>query len=150
MAERDPRVLRDYVLSQATGLTSPIVNPAVEANNFELRPALIYFVEQNQFGEGPTENPRLHLLNFLAKCDTIKLNRITPNAIRLTLFLFSLKNRASDWLQNEEPSSITTWEALSKAFLSKYFPLGKTTKLRAEITSFAQRDDKSLYEAWEI
>jgi len=44
MAERDPRVLRDYVLPQATGLTSPIVNPAIEANNFELRAALISFV----------------------------------------------------------------------------------------------------------
>jgi len=46
MAERVPRVLRDYVLPQATGLTSPIVNPAIEVNNFELRPALISFVEQ--------------------------------------------------------------------------------------------------------
>jgi len=38
---------------------------------------------------------------------------------------------------------------LSKAFLSKYFPLGKTTKLRTKITSFVQRDGESLYEAWE-
>jgi len=45
MAERDPRVLRDYILPQAIGLTSPIVNPAIEANNFELRPTLISFIE---------------------------------------------------------------------------------------------------------
>jgi len=38
---------------------------------------------------------------------------------------------------------------LTKAFLSKYFPPGKTAKLRAKITSFAQRDRESLYEAWE-
>jgi len=38
---------------------------------------------------------------------------------------------------------------LAKAFLSKYFPPGKTAKLRAEITSFAQWDGESLYEAWE-
>ena len=147
MTERDPRVLQDYVLPQATGLTFPIVNPVVEANNFELQPALISFVEQNQFGGRPIENPHLHLCNFLAKCDTIKLNGVSADAIRLRLFPFSLKDRASDWLLNEEPNSITTWEALLKAFLSKYFPPGKTAKLRAEITSFTQRNDESLCEA---
>jgi len=149
MAEGDPRALRDYVLTQATCLTSPIVNPAVEANHFELRPALISFVEQNQFGGRPSENPHLHLRNFLAKCDTIKLNQVSADAIRLRLFPFSLKDRASDWLLNEEPNSITTWEALSKAFPSKCFPPGMIAKLRVKITSFTQRDDESLYEAWE-
>ena len=47
-----------------------------------------------------------------------------------------MRDRASDWLQNEELNSFTTWEALSKAFLSKYFQLGKTVKLRTDITSF--------------
>ena len=127
----------------------PIVNLTVEANNFELRPALISFVEQNQFSGCPTENPHLHLHNFLAKCDMIKLNGVSADAIRLRLFPFSLKDKANDWLLNEEPNSITTWEVLSKAFLSKYFSPGKTAKLRAEITSFTQRDNESLYEAWE-
>ena len=45
MAEAQ-RVLRDYVLPQASGITSSIISPAVEANNFELSPALISFVER--------------------------------------------------------------------------------------------------------
>ena len=137
MAERNPRVLPDYVLPQATGLTSSIVNPAVEVNNFELRPAPVSFMEKDQFSGQPTENPHLHLRNFLAKCDMIKLNGVSVGAIRLRLFPFSLTDRASDWLLNEEPNSFTTWEALSTAFLSKYFPSGKSAKLRAEITSFS-------------
>ena len=97
-------MLRDYVLLQATGLISPIVNPAVKANNFELRLTLISFVEQNQFGGRPIENPHLQLCNFLAKCDTIKLNGASTDTIRLRRFPFSLKDRAkaSDWLLNEE------------------------------------------------
>ena len=63
-------MLRDYVLPQATGIASSIVNPAVEANNFELRPALVSFVEKDQFSGRPMENPHIHLRNFLAKCDT--------------------------------------------------------------------------------
>ena len=68
----------------------------------------------------------------------IKLNGVSANAIRLRLFPFSLKDRANDRLLNEEPNSFTTWEALSKAFLSKYFSPGKPAKLKVEITSFAQ------------
>jgi len=148
MAE-DNRVLRDYALPQASGITSFIVSPAVKANNFELSPALISFVEREQFTRHPSENPNVHIRKFLAKCDTIKINGVSSDAIRLRLFPFSLRDSASDWLQNEEPNSFTTWKMLSKAFLSKYFPPSKTAKLRAEITSFIQRDGESLYEAWE-
>ena len=148
MAE-DHRVLRDYALPRASGITSSIVSPAVEANNFKLSPALISFVEWEQFTGHPSENHNTHLRKFLAKCDTIKINGSSSDAIRLQLFPFSLMDRTSDWLQNEEPNSFTTWEMLSKAFLSKYFPPSKTAKMRAEITSFIQRDGESLYEAWE-
>jgi len=149
MAERDPRVLRDYIIPQATNIASSIVNLAIEANNFELRPALVSFVEKDQFGGCPMENPHIYLRNFLAKCDTINLNGVSDHAVRLRLLSFSLMNRASDWLLNEEPNSFTTWEALSRAFFAKYFPLSKTTKLRAEIASFSQRGDESPYEVWE-
>jgi len=47
MAEQDQRVLRDYGLPQASGITSSVVNPTVEANNFELSPTLITFVERD-------------------------------------------------------------------------------------------------------
>jgi len=57
MPERDPRVLRDYVLPQATGIALSIVNPTVEVNNFELWPALVSFVEKDQFGGCPMEKP---------------------------------------------------------------------------------------------
>ena len=101
-------------------------------------------MEQNQFDRRPIESPHLRLRNFLAKCDIIKLNGITADAIKLKLFPFSLKDRASDSLLNEEQNSIATWEALSKVFLSKYFPLSKTTKLRTKITSFVH-EMTSLY-----
>ena len=89
MAERNPRVLRDYVLSQATGLTSSIVNPAVKENNFELRPALVSFVERDQFSGRLTENPHIHLRNFLVKYGTIKLNGASADIIRLALPFFA-------------------------------------------------------------
>jgi len=96
MAEGDHRVLRDYALPQALGITSSIVSPVVEVNNIKLSPALISFVKREQFGRHPSENPNAHLHKFLAKCDTIKLNAVSNDAIRLQLFSFSLRDRASD------------------------------------------------------
>ena len=66
----DHRMLRDYALPQATGITSSIVNPTVEVNNFELSPALILFKEWEQFDGHPSENPNAHLHKFLVKCNT--------------------------------------------------------------------------------
>jgi len=85
-------------MPQSLGIASSIVSPKIEAHNFELQSTLISLVEKDQFGGHPSENPNMDLWNFLAKCDTIKLR----------LFPFSLRDRASDWLQNEEPNSLTT------------------------------------------
>ena len=38
MAGKEQRVLRNYALLQASGITSSIVNPTVKANSFELSP----------------------------------------------------------------------------------------------------------------
>jgi len=153
-AQEEPKGIKTlshsiHVSSQASGITSSIVSPLIEANSFELSLVLITFMEPDQFDEHPSDNPNVHLRKFLAKCDTIKLNGMSTSAIRQRLFPFSLRNKASDWLQNEEPNLFTTWEDLSEAFLSKYFSLEKTAKLRNNITSFIQWDRDSLYEAWE-
>jgi len=96
MDQEDNRVLRDYALPQALGITSSIVSPLVEVNNFELSPMLITFVEQDQFCGHPSDNPNAHLCKFFTKCDTIKLNGVSTNVISLWLFPFSLRDRASD------------------------------------------------------
>jgi len=37
----------------------------------------------------------------------------------------------------------------TKAFLAKFFPIGKTNALRGKITNFQQQKTKSILEAWE-
>jgi len=46
MAKGDNRMLQDYTLPQASSITASIVSPVVEANDFELSPALITFAER--------------------------------------------------------------------------------------------------------
>jgi len=81
MAEGDNRVLREYALPQALGITSSIITPAIKANNFGLNPVLITSVEWELFSEYPSDNPNGHLCKFLARCDTIKLNGVSVDTI---------------------------------------------------------------------
>nr|XP_027124403.1 uncharacterized protein LOC113741122 [Coffea arabica] len=95
------------------------------------------------------EDPNSHLTTFLEICDTIKMNGVSDEAIRLRLFPFSLRDKAKLWLHSHAPNTFTTWDDLSRAFLNKYFPPGKTAKLRMDITGFSQMEGESLYETWE-
>jgi len=95
------------------------------------------------------EDPNLHFSIFLEVCDTLKLNGVSSDVIRLRLFPFSLKDKAQAWLHSLPPDSIRTWDELTRVFLAKFFPLSKTTSFKNQITTFTQREDESLYEVWE-
>ena len=146
-----PRPLREYAMPNHQAIGHPIVGPAIAPNNFELKPALIQMIQQNQFsGNGVSdEDAHAHLLNFLEICSTIKMNGVPPEVIQLRLFPFSLRDKAKIWLSSMPAGTFNTWGELSQAFLNKYFPATKTAKLREAITKFQQQYDESLYEAWE-
>ena len=70
---------------------STVRHHAIEANNFELTPALITMVQQNQFTRHPSEDPNEHMFRFLRMAKTVKLNGVRPDVINLQLFPFSLR-----------------------------------------------------------
>jgi len=131
------------------GITLSIAHPVIDANNFELKSALVSMVQQAQFSRTPLEDPNLHLLVFLEVCDMLKLCGVSSDVIRLCLFPFSLRHKARAWLHSLLTGCITTYDELTRAFLTKFFPLSKTASLRNQITNFLQRDDETLYEACE-
>ena len=79
---------------------SAIRQPTVDANNFELKPALITMVQQHQFTGHPTEDPNKHLGRFLRMANTVKLNGVRPEVIKLHLFPFSLRDLAAIWYES--------------------------------------------------
>jgi Retrotransposon gag protein len=149
MVNERPKLLKDFVVPNATSIRTSIVAPAVGANNFELKPALINMVQQHPFNGLPNEDPSLHLSIFLKICNTLKVNGVTDDAIRLRLFPFSLAGKTRAWLQSLTIDTITTWDQLAEVFLAKYFPPTKTALLRTQINSFQQKEGESLYDAWE-
>lgn len=121
----------------------------IDAPNFELKPGLIRLVQANQFGGEVTEDPNDHLYSFLEICDTLKIEGVPNDTIRMRLFGFSLRDRAKEWFKGLNGKSIKSWEDLCKAFLSRYFPPSKVQRLISEIYQFSQHEDETIFDAWE-
>ncbi|GKB31658.1 zinc finger, CCHC-type containing protein [Tanacetum coccineum] len=78
------------------------------------------------------------------RSDTIRANR---ERTRMHLFQFYLRDQARNWLERLPVGFITTWEDLTTRFLTQFFPLGRTAKLRNDILMFQQHHRESLLEA---
>ena len=81
---------------------------AIEANNFELRPALITMVQPHQFTGHPSEDPNEHMRRFMRIANTVKLNGVRPEVIKLQLFPFSLRDVAATWFESLLVGSVNT------------------------------------------
>ena len=104
--------------------------PSIEANNFELKSTLITMVQQHQFIGHPSEDPNEHLGRFMKMANTVKLNRVRPDVIKLQLFPFSLRDVAATWFDSLPVGSLNTWEELVEAYMSIFFPPALTVERR--------------------
>ena len=97
----------DYFIPIVNDNYSGIRHQLINTNNFELKPTLINMVQQNQYGRLPHEDPNVCLETFLEIADTVKMNRVIEDVIRMRLFLFSLRDKDKG-RQLLQPGSINT------------------------------------------
>nr|GEW59455.1 reverse transcriptase domain-containing protein [Tanacetum cinerariifolium] len=95
---------------------------------------------QNSFQfHGPSgDDANKHLDKFLHVTQSIKVNGVTDDALRLYLFPHSLTHKVTTWFDRLPRNSINTFKKMAKMFLDKYFPPSMVTKLKNEITNFRQ------------
>nr|GEW89691.1 reverse transcriptase domain-containing protein [Tanacetum cinerariifolium] len=128
----------------------PIAPIAIQATNSGLKNDMIQQVQNScQFHGLPGDDANKHLDKFLHVTQSIKVNGVTDDALRLYLFPHSLTHHATAWFDRLPRNSINTFEQMAKMFLGQYFPPSMVTKLRNEISNFLQRPNESLFEAWE-
>jgi hypothetical protein len=66
MAERPQnRLMKYYVVPSQAEPHNSIATPAINRNDFKLKPSLLSAVQQNQFSGSPTDDPNLHLSVFV-------------------------------------------------------------------------------------
>nr|GEY21214.1 reverse transcriptase domain-containing protein [Tanacetum cinerariifolium] len=146
----DLRTMEELCQPSLNGRDGPITPIAIQATNFRLKNDMIQQVQNSCQGHCmPGDDASKHLDKFLHVTQSIKVNGVTDDALRLYLFPHSLTHHATAWFDRLLRNSINTFEQMAKMFLGKYFPPSIVTKLRNEITNFRQRPDESLFEAWE-
>ena len=79
--------------------------------------------------------------------NTVKLNGVRLEVIKLQLLPFSLRDVAATWFESLPVGSVNNWEELVEAYMSIFFPPTPTSERRGEIIVFKQEDDESLYNA---
>ncbi|XP_074283302.1 uncharacterized protein LOC141607853 [Silene latifolia] len=142
--------LRDHNLPNHNDACNPINFGTMAPNNFEMYQAQVGLIEKDSFGGNIDEDAHAHLKKFKNKVAMMKWNGVFEDTLRLMLFPLSLIDKADRWLNVHPPNTFTTWNALVKAFLAKYYPSSKTAMLRNEIHTFQQEDGESLGEAWDM
>ena len=78
-----PNTMEDFWRPIIQEEYSTVRQLAIEANNFELKPALITMVQQHQFTGHPSEDPNEHMGRFMRMANTVKLNGMRPEVIKL-------------------------------------------------------------------
>ena len=81
--------------------------------------------------------------------NTVELNGVRPEVIKLQLFPFSLRDVVATWFESLPVGSVNNWEELVEAYMSRLLPHSLTFERRGEIIVLKQGKDESLYNAWE-
>ena len=75
--------MEDFWRLVIQGEYSAVRQPAIEANNFEQKPNFITMVQQHQFTGHPSEDPNEHMGRFMRMANTVKLNGVRLEVIKL-------------------------------------------------------------------
>ena len=79
--------------------------------------------------------------------NTMKLNGVNPDVIKLQFFPCSLRVIAGSWFESLPYGSVNNWEELLEAYLGRFFPPALNFEMRGEIISFKHKEDESLFTA---
>ena len=118
----DLRPMEEQLQSPFNGVRRAIVIPDITANQFEINHGLLNIITSISFHGLESEDPYVHIRNFTDITETIKLNQVPYDVVKMKLFPFSLKGAARTWLEKEPPNSIHTWDDLASKFVNNFYP----------------------------
>ena len=106
-------------------------NPRDSTEQYEVNPRLLALLHKRKFaGDDNSEDRFEHLAYFKYICGTFRLPNYIDDEVKLKLFSQTLTNTALSWNRTCPAESITTWEDLSKEFLSRFYPKSKSCEGR--------------------
>nr|GFA96304.1 reverse transcriptase domain-containing protein [Tanacetum cinerariifolium] len=117
------RTMEELCQPSLNGRGGPIAPISIQATNFGLKNDMIQQVQNSCQSHGlPGDDANKHLDKFFHVTQSIKVNGVTDDALRLYLFPYYLTHHATAWFDHLSRNSINTFEQMAKMFLGKYFP----------------------------
>ncbi|GKC18986.1 hypothetical protein Tco_1021136 [Tanacetum coccineum] len=127
-----------------------VVRPLFEENiKFEFWGQCIDELKDNVFLGNNDENLLEHISNITYIVNLFQSLGVSRDQVMLMAFPFTLKGKARLWINRLSAGSITTWDLLKNAFLSRYRPLSQISRQTKAIRNFGQECNEPLHLAWE-
>ncbi|GJV60009.1 hypothetical protein Tco_1466109 [Tanacetum coccineum] len=95
----------------------------IERNFVEIHREFFVKIRENSFNGAIGENVFEHINKFLKVVGSIKINEVSQDRFRLSLFPISLTGIAGEWFKKDCIGSISTWEDLVEKFIKKFYQL---------------------------
>ncbi|GKA84469.1 hypothetical protein Tco_0806064 [Tanacetum coccineum] len=120
----------------------------VEKCIVEIQGTFLVKIRDDAFHGNDGENVFKHIDKFLKIVGPIKINGLTQDRFRLSVFPISLKGTASEWFTKECLGSITTWDNMVKKFILKYHHLSDHDK--EEETKMDEDQNENILKIFKI
>ncbi|GJV49284.1 hypothetical protein Tco_1439496 [Tanacetum coccineum] len=95
----------------------------VEKSFLEIQRTFLVKIRNNTFNGIIGENAFKHIDNFIKVVGSLKINGLSQDQFRLSVFPVSLAGAASEWFKKDCIGSVTTWEDLVEKFVQKFYQL---------------------------
>ncbi|KAM1811203.1 hypothetical protein ACFX12_027873 [Malus domestica] len=119
----DNRTIKEFSASGLANATPLCIQypmaPQGKTNEFKLKSSLLHHIPK--YHGLSMEDPNKHLKEFEVVCSSITPINVDGNILMMKAFLFSLLEKAKDWLYELAPETVTYWESMKRAFFEKFF-----------------------------
>ncbi|GJR93272.1 hypothetical protein Tco_0265446 [Tanacetum coccineum] len=110
-------------VTQKTCISNDNEGRMIERNFVEIQGAFLVKIRDNTFNGAIEENVFEHINKFLEVVGPIKINGVSQDQFRLSIFLISLAGAAGEWFKKDYIGSVTTWDDLVEKFVQKFYQL---------------------------
>ncbi|GKC56574.1 reverse transcriptase domain-containing protein, partial [Tanacetum coccineum] len=118
------------------------------STNFRIKGTHMQMIRDNQFDGRIRSDPHQYVADFLEISNLFQYGEKQEEAVTLRTFPFSLCEEAKTLLNELNERTITLWNEMREAFISRYFSPAKFKRLLNDIRNFHQLGNETLVEAW--
>ncbi|GKA93638.1 reverse transcriptase domain-containing protein [Tanacetum coccineum] len=98
-------------------------------NNFHIKGTHMQMIRDIQFDGRIRSDPHRYVADFLEISNLFLYGENQEEAVMLRTFPFSLFGEAKTWLNELDEETITSWNEMREAFISRYFSPANLTKV---------------------